>query len=360
MIKRCLKYLIKTPSISYKPFKKELKNEKLIIADVGSTGGPDFIWEDLKNYCHFLSFDPDQRSILQTKQWSMDYFPVGLWSEKKQKSLHLTRFPSASTVYPLNFKCLNDFANAPAHDLIGASKISLDSMENILKDRMKPDFIKIDAEGADLEILKGAKRYLKESCLGVFIEVSFLKRHIKAPLFGEIDQFLKKEGFFLADLSRSRWVRKNRVFGMNSKPQIIWGNALYFMDKKTFLAKMASLDAKERKLHLTKLIMLLMQYQFHDYAIEIIQTSLNQGYIDDKKYRFFEKQVKRSISSRFLGLCKLMIGLSVALFIRGIVCLFPKQRARAKYFLQTILRKLAGFLLNLAPQGPYNSDITDD
>lgn len=360
MIKKYLKYLIKTPSVCYKPFKKELKKEKLIIADVGSTGGPDLIWEDMKNYCHFLSFDPDQRAISHKNQWSIEHFQIGLWSEKKQMPLHLTSFPSASTVYSLNFELLNNFANAQAHELVGISEISLDAMENVLKDRIKPNFIKIDAEGADLEILKGAEKYLQESCLGIFIEVSFSKRHINAPLFGEVDLFLQEKGFFLADLSRSRWVRKNKVFGINSRPQIIWGNALYFINKQKFLSKMDSLDSKEKSVYLTKLIMLLIQYRFHDYAIEIIQDCLKENYIDNKKYRFFEKQIKHSVSSSFLGFFKLIFALALALCIQGIVFPFSTQRSRAKYFLQSILRKLSAFLLNLAPQGPNDSDIADE
>ena len=36
-------------------------------------------------------------------------------------------------------------------------------MENILSDNIFPDFIKIDAEGSDLQILKGSKKFLKTS-----------------------------------------------------------------------------------------------------------------------------------------------------------------------------------------------------
>ena len=44
------------------------------------------------------------------------------------------------------------------------------------------DFLKVDVEGADLEVIKGGERSLID-CLGIKIEVQFKERNIGSPCF---------------------------------------------------------------------------------------------------------------------------------------------------------------------------------
>lgn len=102
------------------------------------------------------------------------------------------------------------------------------------------DFLKIDTDGYDLEILFGAERMLRESgVLGVHVECQFHGRtHPDSQTFANIDLFLRERGFTLHDLSTERYSRAalpmpfkwedcpaNTVVG-----QIQWGDALYFRD----------------------------------------------------------------------------------------------------------------------------------
>ena len=56
------------------------------------------------------------------------------------------------------------------------------------------DFIKIDAQGAELMILEGAGPLL-DGVMAVQIEVSFLPLYENQPSFGEIDTFMRRNGF---------------------------------------------------------------------------------------------------------------------------------------------------------------------
>ena len=38
-----------------------LGEERVVIADVGSAGGPEARWRDCTGFCRFLTFDPDPR-----------------------------------------------------------------------------------------------------------------------------------------------------------------------------------------------------------------------------------------------------------------------------------------------------------
>lgn len=76
--------------------------------------------------------------------------------------------------------------------------ISLDKLleTNSLK---KPDFIKIDTQGYELEILKGAEEALK-SAEFVLLEISFLDIYVNCPLVADVLIFMKERGFVVYDI----------------------------------------------------------------------------------------------------------------------------------------------------------------
>jgi len=78
------------------------------------------------------------------------------------------------------------------------SLISLDKLysANAFK---KPDIIKIDTQGYELEILKGGKETLKYAEF-VLLEVSFLDVYVNAPLVTEVLNFMDDCGFVVYDI----------------------------------------------------------------------------------------------------------------------------------------------------------------
>lgn len=63
----------------------------------------------------------------------------------------------------------------------------------------KPDFIKIDTQGYELEILKGGGETLSQAEF-VLLEVSFLDIYVNCPLVAETIDFMKARGFVVYDI----------------------------------------------------------------------------------------------------------------------------------------------------------------
>ena len=80
-------------------------------------------------------------------------------------------------------------------------KRSLITLDEIMKTDgdKKTDFLKIDTQGYELEILKGAKKTLL-SAEFVLLEVSFLDIYLNAPLASDVLVFMKEHGFVVYDI----------------------------------------------------------------------------------------------------------------------------------------------------------------
>lgn len=63
----------------------------------------------------------------------------------------------------------------------------------------KPDFIKIDTQGYELEILKGGEKTLAHAEF-VLLEVSFLDIYVNCPLVTDTINFMKERGFVVYDI----------------------------------------------------------------------------------------------------------------------------------------------------------------
>ena len=80
--------------------------------------------------------------------------------------------------------------------------IRLDDIENV----KSPDFLKMDVQGAELEIIKNGTNKLKD-CLAIQLEVSYFNLYEKQPSFGEVDVYLRELGFIPhMFLDVKRWV----------------------------------------------------------------------------------------------------------------------------------------------------------
>jgi FkbM family methyltransferase len=103
----------------------------------------------------------------------------------------------------------------------------------------KIDLMKIDTDGFELEVLRGASETLARGCLAVEVEVQFHGRvDTDANVFANIDTFLRQRGFTLMKLDAHCYGRSAlpRPFVYPELPAqtiggpIQWGDALYVRD----------------------------------------------------------------------------------------------------------------------------------
>jgi FkbM family methyltransferase len=74
---------------------------------------------------------------------------------------------------------------------------TLDSVLEQLNDNFVYHFLKIDAQGAEYEILNGAQKFLKKDCLGLHLELFTLPLYKNIKLLDEVQIYLNGFGFKL-------------------------------------------------------------------------------------------------------------------------------------------------------------------
>jgi len=337
---------------------KILTEKPLVIVDVGAAMGVDERWLPAESLIQFVTFEPDTRSQDYATTAKTVNFATGLSAEKGKKALHLTTFAPASSLYPLNMAQLQDFANREWHESAGSIPIEVDTLNNCLAARpeLRPDFMKVDVEGADLDVLKGASDFLDTTLMGLQIEVSFIERHKGAPFFAETDAFLREQGFALFILSREHWLRHNLVYGANSNPQLIWGDAVYFLKREQLLERLRT--EEQAHIILSKFIAILLGYGAHDYAVEVIDAAFSAKLVSEAIAKNLKKAVSLSVVNPTAYFFRSLSGVIFASLLYLLSVPIGSLRRRSAAYLK---KRMANLLhhLSVVRGGIYDSCISD-
>ena len=183
---------------------KLLKNRKLIGLDVGAQGGfnsDKFFPERYNKYFESILVDPLKNS-LEGKE-STHTINKGLWSSKGVRKLYiLNKRPQSSSMYEPDKKSLSiyGFKEKDFHlfDVSKTETVECDTLSSSLKalNINTLDYLKIDTQGAELEILKGLENYRP---LLIKCEVQIFPMYKKEPSWTEVTDLLYKLGYIVSD-----------------------------------------------------------------------------------------------------------------------------------------------------------------
>ncbi len=181
-----------------------LKNKKLIGLDVGAQGGfnsDKFFPEKYNKYFESILVDPLKNSLKGEE--SKHIINKGLWSSQGVRKLYiLNKRPQSSSMYEPDKKSLTiyGFEEKDFHlfDVSKTEMIECDTLSSSLKELNinTLDYLKIDTQGAELEILKGLENYKP---LIIKCEVQIFPMYKKEPAWTEVTDLLYKLGYIISD-----------------------------------------------------------------------------------------------------------------------------------------------------------------
>ncbi len=200
--------------------------------------------------------------------------------------------PTTDSLLPINEQFWRRFPNFVEVESKGETMVETQTLADFVAAHNVAhiDFLKLDVEGVELDILRAGKDVLRQkNILGIVTEYAW-EPNIKLGLAGlaEMDEFLRREGFFLFDLETWRFPRATLPVGhIQSKlqqdgsavlteperyasyGQLVGGNALYFRDPiKAMQDGTDSLIWDEGMI--LRFAALLDLFNYQDFAIEIV------------------------------------------------------------------------------------------
>jgi len=153
-----------------------------------------------KGKARLTGFEPNQTELakLQANNSNNLYLPYFL-GDGNRHIFYVTRYPGCSSLYLPDPGVIDRFATISAGSSTGNFHVA-DTMEvqttrlDDVKLSAKPDYIKLDIQGAELMVLENGLETISETVV-LETEVEFLPLYKNQPLFGDIQTYLRKNGF---------------------------------------------------------------------------------------------------------------------------------------------------------------------
>ena len=271
----------------------------VVLVDVGCRGGlPEELWP-IQRMIRHIGFDADEkecaRLFTETHElFSRSIYPLFVGGRDGESEFHLYQSKGDSSALPPNPRYA-ELIGGPRFAIektISVKTTTLDSFFSANPDLPRPDMIKLDTQGTELDILKGAVKCL-ETCSLVEAEVEFFPMYKDQPLFHDVMGFMLDQGFELLYLNRV--FSQRRGFQGFSKGQITFGDAL-------FVRREDRLDRFDEQ-RLMRLAILLVNYGYLDLAHNLLTTktfhaadrAFLESYLKQRIDRWSVRRMKRAM-----------------------------------------------------------------
>lgn len=255
--------------------------------DYGSQG-----WDIFAPNLTIYGFDADPEACeaanadIEARQvpWNEIHLPIAFAKTSGIRTLHVTKNPMCSSLYQPNQAFLSRFLRLP-------ELVSLDFTLDIETTTLDAfcqseaiqdiDFLQIDIQGAELQVLEGAMELLERSVLAIQTEVEFSPLYVNQPLFADVDRFLQQQGFSLFDFSSIEREPRSSIHSTIHPGQLLRADLIYCRDliqpEKNFQFKTPE--------QLFKLACIADALELTDYALELLEF-LTLNYSTNPIYNF--------------------------------------------------------------------------
>ena len=216
--------------------------ERIDIVDIGANpidGEPPYKKLLDANLANVIGFEPNKDALMrlnEMKSPNETYIGKAVYNGSKQE-LKLCRAQGMTSLLEPNASLLGYLHGFSEWGLVeNRQQIQTVKLDDV-KEIKNIDYLKIDIQGAELEVFKNATNLLS-NCTVIHTEVEFLPMYENQPLFSEVEMYLRELGFLFHRFSPlvSRVVKPMYI---NDNPyaelsQVTWADAIFVKDFTQF------------------------------------------------------------------------------------------------------------------------------
>jgi FkbM family methyltransferase len=232
-----------TPRFTEWLVQKRLLGTPLIVVDVGVQGGIGPRWEHFGDSIEVHGFDALEEAIAPLnalRRPNHRYYAMALGDENGERELFVAPEPTATSFY--RHAASRYDVDERVTRSAGTRQVPIRRLDTLVAEGafVRADFIKIDCEGFEPEILKGAQALLREGVLAIEIETNFNTSPVLPQShFGAVCEQIVPHGLTLFDLAfdriaRAGFVERAQSLGIAqtatvARPATV--NALFYRDR---------------------------------------------------------------------------------------------------------------------------------
>ncbi|ARU57158.1 MAG: FkbM family methyltransferase [Pseudomonadales bacterium] len=272
------------------------------LMDVGASGGIEDIWRQFEPNLQGVGFDPLVSEINRLNDVENNprfkYVDAWLTCENdgvasaidnkgygNNQSFHQTSAQKAADLMSLNYT--EQYFNSGSAVVHSSHRMSLDTYL-VQDERYNVDFLKVDTDGHDYFVLRGAEKLLSQGdVIGVQVECQFHgSLHPHASIFSNIDLYLRGLGFTLFDLDCWHYTNAAlpgefyyRIPAQTRQGQVQWCDALYVRGIDVESAYTDKWIAHNNHHKLLKMMMVLGLFGQEDSVAGLVQKLVKQNYV---------------------------------------------------------------------------------
>ncbi len=265
----------------------ELKKRPLGFVDIGARGGIHPLVQPLAEVTGVLGFEPDKDECQRLKEdgqngssWATcEFEPVALAEKTGNSILYLLAAETNHSLRPPNQEFIERY-DMVKFEQTGSTGVETTTLDEVLFSRRAHEpywgeFLKLDTQGTEFEILTGAERTLTERTSAILIEVEFCQIYSEQKLFSEVEMFLRERGFSFYGFSQMAFrsckqLNKQKEMGQE---RVLWADAIFF--KETVHSQSLSPFQQCRQHYVLFVTAVLLGY--FDFALEIARKTWAKG-----------------------------------------------------------------------------------
>lgn len=220
----------------------------ILALNIGARWGDMGAWWRIDPLVAVVGFEPDPAECDRLNALCPDprrerYLPLALGAEPRDAPLYVTSNPACSSLYAPLETLIDRYPALEQFRIVEKRMVRLTRLDDWWEAEHRPrvDFIKIDTQGSELDILRGASALLGD-CVGCEVEVEFSALYAGQPLFADVDAFMRERGFVLWRLKELEHYSERPPLP-GEQGRLYWTNAVYLRDDR----ELGSTDKDRRK-----------------------------------------------------------------------------------------------------------------
>jgi FkbM family methyltransferase len=248
-------------------------------ADIGARLAAVSSLRTLGKHLKYYGFEPEPEEFARLEEsskaaanpWETRFFPIAIDKDAGSKPLYLTKDPLCASLFEPQPETYRQFQLTDKMEVERVVEVETQSLDAWASTNGIGglDYVKIDVQGAALNVLDGGKDCLA-SALCIECETEFIPFYKDQPLFLDLLTYMDGRGYYLVNLYKVTGRHTGLHYKTPTRGQLVWGDAIFFRKRELLFGND---DPEKNRESLFRMMVIAEYYGMPDYAVSLLDLA---------------------------------------------------------------------------------------